>query len=239
MTKRSITLLQLYPFEMNIYGDWGNVLVLKKRLEWRGYAVKLLQHNPGESFPHEVDLIVGGGGQDSGQAKVKDDLQAIASPLHKLADRNTPMLMVCGLYQLFGHFFQPLNDPKIQGIGIFNAETIAGSKRFIGNVVSRSDFGEIIGYENHSGLTYLHAGQPSFGKVIKGKGNNGKDDSEGAVYKNVIGTYLHGSLLPKNPKLADYLIEKAVVNKYGHFDAKDIDDRYAEPARAHAKKRPR
>lgn len=239
MTKQSIVLLQLYPLEMNIYGDWGNVLVLKKRLEWHGYSVVLLQHNPGDTFPDKVDLVVGGGGQDSGQAKVKDDLHIIAPHLQKLADNDTPMLMVCGLYQLFGRFFQPLNGPKIEGIGMFNAETIAGPKRLIGNVVSRSDFGEIIGYENHSGLTYLHASQSSFGKVIKGEGNNGKDDSEGAVYKNVIGTYLHGSLLPKNPKLADYLIEKAVTHTYGHFEAKDIDDHYVTRARAIAKKRPR
>ena len=237
--KKSINLLQLYPVEMNIYGDWGNVLVLKKRLQWRGYEVNLLQHHPGAKFPEHIDLIVGGGGQDSGQTKVQRDLQIIASKLHKLAEKNIPMLMVCGLYQLFGHFFQPIDAKRIEGIGIFDLETIAGPKRLIGNVITRTELGEIIGYENHSGLTYLLAGQQALGKVIKGAGNNGKDKSEGAVYRNVIGSYLHGSLLPKNPSLADHLIELTVIKKYGKFDPQPINDTYAAKARAAAKKRQR
>jgi CobQ-like glutamine amidotransferase family enzyme len=239
MSQKHINLLQLYPVEMNIYGDWGNMLTLKKRLEWRGYTVTLAQHYPGAFFPKDVDLIVGGGGQDSGQNKVQDDLLRIGPMLHKLADSGTPMLMVCGLYQLFGHFFQPINGKRIEGIGIFNAETVAGPKRLIGNIVTKTEFGEIIGYENHSGLTYLHAGQKSLGKVVKGAGNNGKDNFEGAVNRNVIGSYLHGSLLPKNPHLADHLIELAVIKKYGEFVQKPLDDSYATKARSIAKKRPR
>ncbi len=236
---RVINILQLYPNEMNIYGDWGNVLVLKKRLEWHGFEANVLQHHPGAKFPENVDLVVGGGGQDSGQNKVQADLLEIAPYLHTLAGKNIPMLMVCGLYQLFGHFFEPLEGPKIEGIGLFKAETIAGAKRLIGNIVTRSELGEIIGYENHSGLTYLHEDQKPLGKVIKGAGNNGKDKSEGAVYKNVIGTYLHGSLLPKNPSLADHLIELAVIKKYGEFEPGPINDVYVSKARVIAKKRPR
>lgn len=236
--KKSITILQLYPNEMNIYGDWGNTLTLAKRLKWHGYEPIIISHNPGDKFPAEADIIVGGGGQDSGQLKVQKDLQDISSALHKMADENTPMLMVCGLYQLFGRFFKT-STQTIKGIEIFKAETHAGPKRLIGNVVIKTNLGEIIGYENHSGLTQLDPDQPALGKVKKGAGNNGQDKTEGAIYKNVYGTYLHGSLLPKNPKLTDKLIEVAVTKKYGEFEPSVIDDSFAQKARAIAKKRPR
>lgn len=238
MSKKLIKILQLYPREMNIYGDWGNVLALIKRAQWHGLETELLQHHPGVRFPLDADLIVGGGGQDAGQDKVKHDLLKNGPLLHSLADDETPMLMVCGLYQLFGRFFKTQDGHVIEGIGLFGLETIAGPKRLIGNVISRSDVGEIIGYENHSGLTRLDSGQLPLGRIIKGKGNNGHDKSEGAVYKNVIGTYLHGSLLPKNPQLADHLIARAVRKKYGQFSPLRIDDEYAHKARLVAKKRP-
>ncbi|MDO8335914.1 MAG: glutamine amidotransferase [Candidatus Saccharibacteria bacterium] len=237
---KTIRILQLYPSEMNIYGDWGNTLTLKRRLEWRGYKVELLEHHPGAKFPMDVDLIVGGGGQDSGQDKIKDDLIKIGPSLHKLADAEVPMLMICGLYQLFGRFFQTHAGEKIEGIGIFKLETYGGPKRLIGNIVAKSDeFGEIIGYENHSGLTRLDENQASLGTVVKGDGNNGEDGTEGARYKNVIGSYLHGSLLPKNPRLADFLIEKAIEKKYGKVNLQPIDDLLVKNARSIAKSRPR
>ncbi len=237
---KTIRILQLYPSEMNIYGDWGNTLTLKKRLEWRGYKVELIEHHPDAQFPENIDLIIGGGGQDSGQDKIKDDLIKIGPSLQKLADDNIPMLMICGLYQLFGHFFETHKGERIEGIGIFNLETYGGPRRLIGNIVTKSDeFGEIIGYENHSGLTRLDEGQASLGTVIKGDGNNGEDDTEGARYKNVIGTYLHGSLLPKNPQLADYLIQKAIEKKYGKVDLEKLDDTIATKARSIATDRPR
>ncbi len=239
MTTKTITIVQLYPREMNIYGDWGNVLTLKKRLEWHGYGVELLPHHPGAAFPDRADLLVGGGGQDSGQTKVVDDLQKIGGQLHKLADDGAPMLMVCGLYQLFGRFFQTSDGAKLPGIALFKAETIAGPERLIGNVILDSQFGEIIGYENHSGLTYLDADQSALGRVLKGKGNNGQNKLEGAVYKNVIGSYLHGSLLPKNPALADHLIAQAVIRKYGRFEPQAIDDPFVFQARKIAKRRTR
>lgn len=237
---KTIRLLQLYPSEMNIYGDWGNTLTLKRRLEWRGYKVELLEHHPGAVLPMDIDLIVGGGGQDSGQDKIKDDLIKIGPHLHKLADDNVPMLMICGLYQLFGRFFQTSKGEKIEGIGIFKLETYGGTKRLIGNIVINSDeFGEIIGYENHSGLTRLDEDQASLGTVTKGDGNNGEDGTEGARYKNVIGSYLHGSLLPKNPQLADFLIAKAIERKYGAVDLQPVDDSLVKQAREVAKNRPR
>lgn len=240
MTEKSIRLLQLYPRDMNIYGDWGNALVLKRRLEWHGYSVELLEYNPGDAFPNSVDLIVGGGGQDSGQDKIQDDLLKISKTLHALADDTVPMLMICGLYQLFGKFFKTQDGHTIKGIGLLDIETHAGPERLVGNIVTSSPiFGDIIGYENHSGQTFLGEKVEPLGKVIKGAGNNGQDESEGAQYRNVIGTYLHGSLLPKNPLIADYLIEKAVIRKYGEFTPTVINDQFAVHARAIALKRPR
>lgn len=234
-----IRILHLYPREMNIYGDWGNILTIKRRLEWHGYETEIVDHNPGKPFPKNIDIVVGGGGQDSGQNAVQDDLLAISDDLHTLAEDGVPMLVICGLYQLFGRFFKTSDGDIIKGIELFKAETHAGPERLIGNVVTESAYGELIGYENHSGLTLLDTGQPALGRVIKGKGNNGEDSTEGARYKNVFGSYLHGSLLPKNPALADVLIEAAAVRKFGSFDANVIDDTFAEYAREIARRRPR
>lgn len=240
MSKRQITVLQLYPQDMNIYGDWGNVLVVKRRLEWHGYEPQIIEYNPGDSFPENIDIVIGGGGQDSGQDKIQDDLLKIADKLRLLAEKDTPMLMICGLYQMFGKFFKTQDDHIIEGIGLLNIETHAGPERLIGNIVTQSaDFGDIIGYENHSGQTFLGEGVRPLGRVIKGAGNNGQDETEGARYKNVIGTYLHGSLLPKNPAIADFLIEKAVMKRYGEFTPTVVEDRFAELAREVALKRPR
>lgn len=237
---KTIRLLQLYPRDMNIYGDWGNVLTLKRRLEWHGYEVTLLEYNQGDEFPDDIDLIVGGGGQDAGQDKIQNDLVAIGPKLKALADDGMPMLVICGLYQLFGNFFKTKDGHVINGIGVFEAETHGGNERLIGNIVTESpDFGQIVGYENHSGQTFLSGSTVPFGKVIRGAGNNGHDESEGARYKNVIGSYLHGSLLPKNPAVADWLIEQAVTRKYGEFTPTVIDDRLATEARKIALKRPR
>lgn len=238
--EKPIRILHLYPKEMNIYGDWGNVLTLRRRLEWHGYDPKVLEHHPGKSLPKDIDIIIGGGGQDSGQAKIQTDLLEIAESLHELADNETPMLVICGLYQLFGRFFKTSDGKTIEGIEIFKAETHSGPNRLIGNTVVESrDLGLLIGYENHSGLTLLDDNQPALGRVVKGKGNNGEDTTEGAVYKNVYGSYLHGSLLPKNPALADDIIRSAVVKRHGSFEPKLIDDTFANYAREATLRRPR
>ena len=149
--KKSITILQLYPQDMNIYGDWGNIQVLMQRLKWHGYDATLTDYNPGDVFPDAVDILVGGGGQDSGQDKIQQDLLAIAPKLRQLAENDTPMLLICGLYQLFGNFFKTQDGHVIKGIGVLNIETHAGPERLIGNVVTHSkEFGDISGYENHS-----------------------------------------------------------------------------------------
>lgn len=237
---QSITILQLYPRDMNIYGDWGNVLTLKRRLEWRGFATKLIEYNVGDAFPDDVDLIVGGGGQDSGQLRISGDLQKTTPQLKRLADDDLPMLVICGLYQLFGRSFTTKDGDMIPGIGILDLETIGGDERIVGNIIVKSpEFGEIIGYENHSGLTTLGQNTAALGDVIKGVGNNNINGREGARYRNVIGTYLHGPLLPKNPHIADWMISQAIIRKYGAVVLDPLEDKYTEQARNIAKKRPR
>ena len=240
MSGKIIKVLHLYSNDMNIYGDHGNILCLQKRLQWYGYTPQVIDYNQGDNFPDDIDMIIGGGGQDSGQNKIKQDLLQIGPHLHQLADDNVPMLMICGLYQLFGKFFKTSDGEVIEGVGLFDIETFGKSERLIGNIITHSDeFGDIIGYENHSGQTFLgHAVQP-FGQVLLGAGNNTDDTGEGARYKNVIGSYLHGSLLPKNPAVADFLIKQAAIRKYGEFTKTKIDDTYTESARKTAMQRPR
>lgn len=238
--KQTLHILQLYPRDMNIYGDWGNVLAIMRRAQWHGFDTQLHEYNPGDKWPETVDIIIGGGGQDAGQEKIQDDLFLIADKLLTLADNDTPMLVICGLYQLFGRFFRTMSGKEIKGIGLFDIETHAGPERMIGNIVTESElFGKIIGYENHSGQTYLSSNVAPLGKVIKGAGNNGQDEYEGARYKNVIGSYMHGSMLPKNPVIADWLIEQAATKRFGNFTPTVIDDRFADEARRTAQSRPR
>lgn len=238
--KQTLIVVQLYPNDMNIYGDWGNALTILQRAKWHGLETKLINYNVGDEFPSDADILIGGGGQDSGQLKVQADLQKIAPTLHHLADSDTPMLMICGLYQLFGRFFKTNKGEIIKGIDIFHAETHAGQERLIGNIVTHSEqFGDIVGYENHSGQTYIDSDMQPLGRLIRGAGNNGQDDTEGCIYRNVIGTYLHGSLLPKNPAIADFLIEEAAKKKFGDFTPTVIEDRFATRAREIAIKRPR
>lgn len=213
---KPVHVLQLYPRDMNIYGDFGNALVLKQRLTWYGYQPVMHSYDPGDEFPEEVDVVVGGGGQDSGQDRIQQDLLGISEKLHALAENDAPMLMICGLYQLFGHYFETREGHRIQGIELLDITTYGTDNRLIGNVVSESEeFGQILGYENHSGQTYLGEGVKPLATVRTGEGNNEKDPHEGARYRNVIGSYLHGSLLPKNPAIADFLIGTAVAKKYG------------------------
>ncbi len=235
-----ITVLQLYPRDMNIYGDQGNLQVLVRRLEWYGYEPKVVSYNVGDALPTNPDLVIGGGGQDSGQEKIHADLLKIGPQLKQWADKGTPMLMVCGLYQLFGHFFKTLNGTMLDGIGILDVKTYGTNERLIGNIVTSSDiFGTIVGYENHSGQTFLGEKARPLATVIKGAGNNAKDGNEGARYKNVIGTYLHGSILPKNPAVADFLIRTAVARKNQEFSSDLIDDTFSDLARDIAQSRPR
>ena len=235
-----LRLLQLYPRDMNIYGDWGNTLVLARRAQWQGYDVELLSYDPGDELPGDVDILVGGGGQDSGQDRIKEDLVTVGPTLKAWAADGVPMLAICGLYQLFGHGFTTAKGQEIPGIGLMDAHTVAGDTRLIGNItLDTEEFGAVVGYENHSGLTTLGPGARPFGTVKMGDGNNGKDSTEGGRVHHVIGTYLHGSLLPKNPAVADHLIATAVRRRYAHETLEPLNDLLAEKAREVAASRPR
>lgn len=235
-----IVIAQLYPRDMNIYGDTGNVLAVQRRAEAHGFSVRIEAVNPGDRMPQGVDIVLGGGGQDSGQGRVHADLMARKSELTNLAQDGVPMLMICGLYQLFGHVFRTHEGVEMTGIGVLDVETFATEKRLIGNIVTFSEqFGEIIGYENHSGHTFLGPDATELGIVQSGEGNNTTDDTEGARAHNVIGSYLHGSLLPKNPAITDFLISTAAHSKFGSFEPAAIDDDVVRRARESAHKRPR
>jgi CobQ-like glutamine amidotransferase family enzyme len=239
---------------MNIYGDFGNLLVLRHRAWQRGIEVLVSDYHPCEDMPTDVDLLLGGGGQDSGQLVVQDDLPRIAQTLHNLVDGGVAALMICGMYQLFGNYFRTASGAEIRGLGILDLYTEAGDSRMIGNIVTQSsEFGEIIGYENHSGRTWLSSTTQPFAHAEKGMGNNGKDNTEGARMNRVIGTYLHGPLLPKNPAVADFLLYAALEHADTHGHAltpqeqeylhlgklPDIDDSLANRARHCARARPR
>lgn len=219
---KKIRLAHLYPKLLNIYGDGGNILALKRRCEWRGIQLELNEINIGDSIcEHDIYFI--GGGQDKQQIEVSKELQKHKEFLLSERDRMSVFLGICGGYQLFGEYYQPHNGEKLLGIGLLDAYTVAGDKRFIGNVTIHTDLVEpntLVGFENHSGLTYLRGDTKPIGRVIIGNGNNGRDCFEGARYKNVFGTYLHGSFLPKNPHFADYLIELALGTKPEPLDDK-------------------
>lgn len=237
----TINILHLYPKEMNLYGDHGNVVALQKRCEWRGISTKVIHHELGDKLPEKIDIIFGGGGQDSGQSKIERDLQIIAPKLKRMIDSGTPALVVCGLYQLFGNYFETTNGQRIKGAGILDLYTTAGPDRLIGNItINTPDFGEVVGYENHSGLTYLNETATAFGTVVQGAGNNGVDLTEGIRCQNCIGTYLHGPILPKNPRIADFLIAQALQNKTGKSQKlKLLDDSIEQQAHQTAASRPR
>lgn len=239
-SRGELVVAQLYPHDMNIYGDTGNVLAVMRRAEAHGFSVNAIGVNPGDDLPVDVDIIIGGGGQDSGQGRVHQDLLSRGQQLGELAEAGVPMLMICGLYQLFGHWFKTHTGEEMTGIGVLDVTTTAQSQRLIGNIVTVSEeFGEIIGFENHSGQTFLGAGARPLGIVRIGEGNNTVDDTEGARTHNVIGSYLHGSLLPKNPAISDFLIATAAVRKFGSYEAVAGTDDVVEQARAASRRRPR
>lgn len=203
----------LYPKLLNIYGDNGNVTTLKSRAEWRNITVIINEINSGDSLNSEHDIYFIGGGQDTQQIEVSKELLKHKSFLTDERDRGAVFLGICGGYQLMGHYYQPHNADKLIGISLLDAYTVAGNKRFIGNVTAQTELvnpNTLVGFENHSGLTYLNGETKPIAKVVIGNGNNGKDKTEGARYKNVFGTYMHGSFLPKNPHFADYLLKLAL-----------------------------
>lgn len=227
--KLELKLAHLYPELLNIYGDYGNVLTIKNRCEWRNIEVEITNINLGDSIdPEKFDLYFIGGGQDKQQIDVARELQLQKNALHDAMNLNAVFLGICGGYQLFGKYYQPHKGSRLMGIGLLDAYTIAGDKRFIGNVTAKTDFTipkTLVGFENHSGLTYLQGETKPLAMVEIGAGNNNEDKTEGARFKNVFGTYLHGSFLPKNPHFADFLIKLALEKRYkDNIDLQKLND---------------
>ena len=237
-----LRLIALYPEQMNIYADRGNILFLRRRCEWRGISFSYATAGPGDRLdPNAHDLIYIGGGQDRDQRMVADDL--IASKRDDLAAAladGATLLAVCGGYQLLGHSYQ-LGEERIPGLGLADLETVREpGERLIGNVAIEADLGTgprtIAGFENHGGRTYLGDGAAPLGRVVRGFGNNGRDGFEGVRDGNLIGTYLHGPLLPKNTWLADRLIQIALARGEGAEPELDpLDDSFESAAHESAR----
>jgi lipid II isoglutaminyl synthase (glutamine-hydrolysing) len=238
-----LRLLALYPEQMNIYADRGNILFLRRRCEWRGIGFAHASAGPGEGFdPGSHDLIYLGGGQDRDQRAVAADMvESKREALSAAVDAGAVMLAVCGGYQLLGHSYQ-LDEERLPGLGLVDLETRREpGPRLIGNVAIEVDLGDgpqtLAGFENHGGRTYLGAGSRPLGRVIRGFGNNGEDGQEGVRRDNLIGTYLHGPLLPKNVWLADRLIELALERRYGSRPRLDpLDDTLERAAHESARR---
>jgi hypothetical protein len=215
-----IRLAHLYPDLLNIYADRGNILCLQRQCEWRGIDFIVDGFGAGQTPAwSDYDLIYLGGGQDRDQKLIFEDLLEKGKGLAEAVEAGGLLLGVCGGYQLLGRYYRTAAGETMEGVGLFDAHTEAGNRRLIGNVVIESEMDgqtiEIVGFENHSGKTYLAEGQQPFGRVTTGFGNNSEDGMEGIVYKNAIGTYLHGPLLPKNPALTDFLLQKCMQLRYG------------------------
>ena len=218
-SRLTLTLGHLYPDQLNLYGDRGNILTLQQRCQHRGIELRVVGLGIGDALaPDEYDMLFIGGGQDKEQAPVAQDLHDTKGiGLWAAIEDDMPVLAVCGGYQLLAHYYRPASGPDMRGLGVFDAWTIHKGLRVprcIGDVAISWNGSTLVGFENHGGRTYLGTAKP-LGKVLKGYGNNAEDGTEGAVYRNAYGTYLHGSLLPKNPHFADYLIELALQRTYG------------------------
>ncbi|MFL5893197.1 MAG: type 1 glutamine amidotransferase [Solirubrobacterales bacterium] len=216
-----LRLCALYPDQMNIYADRGNIMLLRRRCEWRGIGFEYVASGPGDSFdPAAHDLLYMGGGQDRDQRIVAKDLvRTKRRAMADAVDDGAVLLAVCGGYQLLGHSYQ-LGDERIEGLGLADLETVREpGPRLIGNVEIEVDLDgqprRVAGFENHGGRTHLGPDATPLGRVIKGFGNNGSDGREGVHRRNMIGTYLHGPLLPKNAWLADRLIQLALARREG------------------------
>ena len=231
-----IVIYHLYPDLLDLYGDRGNVLALLARCRWRGLEAEVRNISLG-TVPNfaEADIVILGGGSDREQTLLTEDLKQKAAELQAAVESGLVVLAICGGYQLLGQYYQTAQNKKIPGLGLLDLYTVAGEKRMIGNVIVQleqewqqqlstiyapSEAGAkslalptLVGFENHSGRTYLGSGLKPLGTVLTGYGNNGQDGFEGVRYKNVFGTYLHGPILPKNPHLADVLVALALKRK--------------------------
>lgn len=234
-----LRICHLYPDLLNLYGDRGNLMTLAGRARWRGIDVRVGELHLGDPLGSEDhDLYFIGGGEDRQQRLAAPDLrERKGDALRAAAERGAVVLAVCGGYQLLGHYYRPSEGEDLIGLGLLDLTTVHPGKRvrrLIGNIVIRSRMigGTLVGFENHGGRTRLGPGAQPLGDVVAGSGNNGEDRSEGAVFRHVYGTYLHGPLLPKNPAFADRLIAAALERRHGAVTLAPLDDE-AEAA-AHA-----
>lgn len=225
-----LNVINMYPEALNLYGDRGNIIVLQKRCEWRGIKANVIEFSFSSDLNilKKADIILLGGASDREQGILYNHFLNLKDILKGLIEDGVCLLAICGGYQLLGTAYIDANQKEIKGLGILDFYTKSEGKRLIGNIIIETNLEilpkTIVGYENHGGRTY-HDYEP-FGTVLQGYGNNGKDKKEGLIYKNVIGTYLHGPLLPKNPHLADYIIFNALKRKYGLSTSyfKKLDD---------------
>ncbi|MCL6554284.1 MAG: glutamine amidotransferase [Firmicutes bacterium] len=226
-----LRLCHLYPDLLNLYGDRGNILTLVRRAQWRGIEVRLVEARLGDPVdPRASDLYFIGGGEDRQQRLAAPDLVRIKGPaLREAAETDAAVLAVCGGYQLLGRYYRPADGPDLEGLGLLDLHTVhpgPGARRLIGNIVIReAESGRmLVGFENHGGRTRLGPHVRPLGYVAAGFGNNGQDGTEGAVWRSVYGTYLHGPLLPKNAWFADLLIGAALRRRYGHVALAPLPD---------------
>lgn len=224
----SLRIAHLYPDMLNLYGDRGNIIVLTGRMRARGIDVQTEQITMGKAFnADDFDIFFIGGGQDFEQNVLLDDLtKGKDVQINKAIHSGRVMLAICGGYQMLGKYYKTYDGKILQYMGALDFYTEGREERMIGNYAYKTKEGiEVVGFENHSGRTYLGKDTEPLGRVIKGYGNNGEDGTEGVRFLNTFGTYSHGPVLPKNPQLADLLISKALENKYGKSDLKPLDDK--------------
>ncbi len=230
----NVKIAHLYPDMLNLYGDRGNIIVLTQRMQARGIDVQVTPVTMGMSFDSdEFDILFVGGGQDFEQDVLLDDLKKGKDiQIKKAVENNKVFLAICGGYQMLGKYYKTFDGKKLEYMGVLDFYTEGRKERMIGNYAFKTKEGiEIVGFENHSGRTYLSNSLEPLGKIIRGYGNNGEDGMEGVRYKNTFGTYSHGPILPKNSQFADLLISKAVENKYGISELAPLDDSLEVKAR--------
>lgn len=231
-----ITIGHLYPDLLNLYGDRGNIQCMLKRCQWRGIEAEVINFESEDEIDFsKLDIVLLGGGSDREQMLVCNKLKKIKEKFQNYVEEDGVVIAICGGYQLMGNFYDTEHG-RIQGLGIIDMETTNNKEyRLIDNIVLESEICSmpVVGFENHAGRTDIKNNKP-FGKVIYGSGNDGKSGYEGVIYKNVIGTYLHGPLLPKNPQVCDYLIKKALEKKYQkNIHLEELEDQEEKEANAY------